>query len=433
MKIIIGHSNIDIDCLGSMALARYIYPDHKLVISRHVHPVARNLYNLYETYLKCLMPRDLEGQEVEDIVVVDTRNQKRIEEYFKFMNDFNGTIRVWDHHPSETQDIECEELFQAGYGANTTIFGMELIKRDVKISIEDATIALAGIYADTGNFTHENVRSQDFEVAAYLIENGASVGMVGKLLKVLKEKHQITLFHDILNRLTFKSISGNLVVLSYIEMEEEENGLAAVVEKVFEIENPDAIFSVFHIKKCSKNIIIARSKTDNIDLNNILSTYNGGGHKKAASATVKDKSGLLVFGMLEELLNKEIIPAKRAEDIMEHNVKFINESKTLLDASLLMEKELIAGLPVLSDVGELVGIITLRDIMKGRKKNQMESKVKVFMSKNVITTEKEVTVRDVENTLFTNNIGHLPVVKGKSLIGIITRSNLLDYFNDREC
>ncbi|MBN1499049.1 MAG: CBS domain-containing protein [Spirochaetes bacterium] len=432
MKIIVGHSNMDLDCLGSMALARYIYPDHKLVVSRLIHPVAKNLFNLYQNHLTCIYPEDLEGTEIDDIVIVDTRSRKRVDEYFRFIPDFTGKISIWDHHPAETQDIEADEIHQAAYGSNTTLIGLELIKRNSTISVEDATIGLAGIYADTGNFTHENVRSEDFEVASYLLKNGASVAMVKNLLKVLKEKYQITLFHEILNRLTYKTINGNLVLMSYIEIENNESGLAAVVEKIFEIENPDAIFCVFHVTKSSNTMIIARSKLDSINLNGILAEFGGSGHSKAASALVKKKSGMMVYGLLEEHLKSILEHAIIASDIMEKNVLTVNEEKSLIDASKLMESKMIGGLPVVSKVGQLVGYITLRDIMKGRKNNAMDSPVKCYMSRNLVTADGNTTIREVEAILYSNNIGHLPIVKGKSIVGLVTRSHLLDFFKEHD-
>ena len=56
MKIIVGHSNMDLDCIGSIVLARYIFPDYQPVKSRLIHPVAKNLQNMYKKspgFLEC--------------------------------------------------------------------------------------------------------------------------------------------------------------------------------------------------------------------------------------------------------------------------------------------------------------------------------------------------------------------------------------------
>ena len=38
MKIIVGHSNMDLDCIGSIVLAKYLFTDYMPVKSRLIHP-----------------------------------------------------------------------------------------------------------------------------------------------------------------------------------------------------------------------------------------------------------------------------------------------------------------------------------------------------------------------------------------------------------
>lgn len=427
MKIIFGHSNMDLDCFGSIALAKYLYPDHQAVQSQLIHPIARNLYNLYQNRFGFISPKDLKDHPIESIIVVDTRSKGRVSEFFKWISDFQGQIEVYDHHPSDNDDIDNAVVHIQDFGATTTILGLELMKQGLTIAPEDATIALAGIYSDTGNFQHENVKKEDFEVASYLMENGASLKLVGTFLRSLKEKHQISLFHDMLNRLTHKNINGHYIVLSYIEIEDNVGGLAAVTEKIFEIEHADAIFSVFYFKNRNNALIVARNNKDNIRLDEIMAHFGGGGHERASSALIKDQSGMMVFAMLEDHLKKSLQPAAVAEDIMITDVDVIRESMTLMEASIFLEEVNHTGAPVLSEKGEIVGFMTLRDIMKARKANQMHAPVRGFMSTNVITATRDLTIREVEEILFQNNIGHLPIAQGRSLIGMITRADYLRF------
>ena len=135
----------------------------------------KNLYNLYQNRFGFVSPKDLKDQEIEAVIVVDTRSKSRVKEYFKWIKDFKGPVQVYDHHPSDHDDIEGAQFHIEDYGANTTIIGLELMKKKVRIDPEDATIALTAIYSDTGNFQHENVKKEDFSVASYLLENNASL------------------------------------------------------------------------------------------------------------------------------------------------------------------------------------------------------------------------------------------------------------------
>lgn len=52
------------------------------------------------------------------------------------------------------------------------------------------------------------------------------------------------------------------------------------------------------------------------------------------------------------------------KDIMQKNVITVNESATIEEAALIMYKNKVGGLPVISEVGAVVGIITATDILK---------------------------------------------------------------------
>ncbi len=418
---------MDLDCFGSIALIKYLYPDYQLVQSHLIHPAARNLYNLYQNRFQFIQSKDLKGETVEKIIVVDTRAAGRVKEYFDHLKDFKGEILVYDHHPSNGDDIEGATLKYGPYGSNTTNIGLELIKQQIRIEPEDATIALTGIYADTGNFQHDTTTSEDLEVAAYLLKCGASLKVIKKFLETMSDREQISLFRDVMNRLTYKDINGHSLILSYIELQNQVSGLAAVIEKIFEVEKAEAIFCVFYFTRNNDSLIIARSAKDTIKLDKLLDYFGGGGHEKAASALIKNQSGMMTFANLEEHLKGSLKPAITAEDIMVQDVVTLKDTLTLIEASMTLEDASHTGAPVISQRGQLVGFLTLRDIMKGRKSNQMHSSVKGYMATKLVTAPKNVTIREIEELLFTNNIGHLPIVQGKSLIGIVTRTNYLDF------
>jgi tRNA nucleotidyltransferase (CCA-adding enzyme) len=433
VKIIVGHTNMDLDCIASMVLARYLFPDHTPVRSRLVHPVARNLYNLYQNHLDFLPAEQLSGQSVERVVVVDTRSLERVREFLRHLpGPFEDRdLVVFDHHSEESCDIPGAVIREKAVGANTTLLGLELLHRNLAISAEDATIALTGIYADTGNFTHENVQYGDFQVAAFCLQSGASLGLVSTFLKPLKEEHQLTVFHQLLNRLRFRSLAGHLVLLGYLELDRRVGGLSAVAEKIFEVESPDLLLMQFHFRKERQNLIVARSQRPEVDVRALLQPFGGSGHRMAASALVRQREGPELRAALEQHLASTLPPALTARRIMSADPSTLQEGQSLLEASLLLEKVGHTGAPVLGAGGELSGFLSLRDIMKGRRAGQMNAPVKAYMSRNVVSAAPDATIREVERLLFTNNIGHLPIVENGTVAGIVTRSDLLCHLGNQ--
>lgn len=429
MKIIVGHNNMDLDCIGSMVLARYLHPDHAAVRSTLVHPAAKNLLNLYGERLGFLGPADVKGQEIEGMVVVDARSADRVGEFLKG-RPLPASISVYDHHPAGENELPGAVVRATEYGSCATGLGLELAERGVKVTPEDATVALTGIYADTGNFTHANVGRADFDAAAYLLGQGASLKLVKDFLVPLKERSQVVLFHEVLGRLESRTIRGHLVQSCYLELEDEAQGLGAVVERVFEVENGEILFGFFFFKPKGKMLVIARNEVEGADLGEILAAFGGGGHRQAASATARCDDGpafaARVLGYLEEAL----APAATAADIMSAEVFTLAPEVSLLAASMFLERINHTGVPIVDERRRPVGMLTLRDIMTGRRAGQMHVPARTFMSRKLVAAAPETTVREIDELFFEHGIGHLPVVRDGALVGLVTRSDLLAYKRD---
>jgi tRNA nucleotidyltransferase (CCA-adding enzyme) len=430
MNIIIGHSNMDLDCVGSLVLAKYLYPGYKTVRSRLAHPVAKNELNLFKRELDLLVPKDLKGEYIEKVVIVDTRTTNRVKEAFEFtdqtINDVEEVI-IYDHHVADSCDIDNAKLISEPLGSNVAIMVKELISRDITISSVDATIAMAGIYGDTGSFTFETTTPEDFTAANWLLGQGANLKIVKKFLQPMKEEAQLDLFHTVMNRLEVKKIQGHYVLLSYLNLPKQQPGIGGVVEKVMDVEGPDAFFLVVAIDKGKQTLIIGRSQKDRIDINQLLKVYGGGGHRMAASAKIREYKGEEFIEQFEWHLHRSLLPSISAGTLMTQDVYTINENWTLLEASKYLEDIHHTGCPVLNDNYDLVGVITLRDISKGRQVEQMHAPVKSYMARKIETFSMDSTVREIEHLFLSKNIGHIPVVVDKKVVGIVTRNDFLSH------
>jgi tRNA nucleotidyltransferase (CCA-adding enzyme) len=425
MRIIVGHTNMDLDCLGSLALARLLYPGFRAVRSSLIHPVARNLFNLYADHLDMISVEELTNEEIEELVVVDTRSLGRIQEYVKVIDPLPGAIHVWDHHPSDSSDIPGAVMNGDMAGSNTTLLGKEAMRRGLRLGFEDATIALTGIYADTGNFTHENVSQADYEVAGWLSGQGASLNLTKTFLQTLKDESQITLFHDLLNRLTYQTVHGYLVITIYKEMERQVGGLAAVVEKIFDVESPDGLFAVFYFARENASLIIARSQQRGIDVGQLLAAFHGGGHAQASSALLKGEPGRKTFHALQACLKATLSDAVNAASMMKRDVVTLSDATTLREAAQCLEKADCTGMSVTDAAGKLCGYLSLRDIMKARRADQMNAPVRSHMIRKVVTGNPTMSLRELESLFFSHTIYDLPIVDEGRLVGVVTRDTYL--------
>ena len=432
VDIAFGHSNMDLDCLGSLILVKKLFPEHILVRSRIIHPAAYSVYNLYEDYFNCIYPKDLEKEKIDHIIIVDTSSTDRVKEYFNWIRNSDPKITIYDHHPQENCDIQGAELLGKNWGSNTSYLGKLVMERGITLGSEEATIALTGIYADTGRFIYENVCREDLVVAAWLLDMGGSLKLVKSFLETIKEDDQIEIFNQLLLLVQKKLIRGHEILVSYLEIGENVPGLAPVVEKIMDIENPDAYFAIFFVRKTRTILVIARSQRKKINLHVLLSVYGGGGHQLASSLMLRDQEGPKFYEDFMEYLRRSLIFATRAEDIMTRKVFSINENSTIMNASIFMEEVNHTGIPVLNNEGKLTGFIGLKDIMKARRVSAMNAPVRAYMKKNVVSSPPDVTMREVERIFYKHHIGHLPIVEAGALTGIVTRWDFLQYKKQRE-
>ncbi|MDR1030949.1 MAG: CBS domain-containing protein [Treponema sp.] len=425
MNIAFGHSNMDLDCLGSLLLVKKLFPEYRLVKSNLIHPAARKLHTLYQDYFDFLSPEELNGEKIDRIIIVDTCTAVRVKEYFSHIKNSDPQIRIIDHHNLESCDILGASVEGGKYGATVSYLGKLAMAQGISLSPEEATIALAGIYADTGRLIYETVQREDYEVSAYLLDMGASLRLVKSFLENIIEDEQILVLNQLLLVVQTSIIQGHTILLSYLELEDQVRGLAPVVEKIMDVENPDAYFAFFFIPKKKTLLLIARSQKASIDLHELLYRYGGGGHQSAASVTLTNQDGQGFYTQFLADLEGSLKPAVRARDIMTKPAHTIQEHISLLEAALFLESMDLTGVPVVNAQGQVSGFLSLRDIMKGRKAAQMHSPVKAYMTKNVVISDGQLTMREVERIFYKHHITHLPIVEDGKLVGIVSHWDYL--------
>ena len=432
MNIIIGHSNTDLDCLASMIAAQKLYPGYDIVMSGLLNPLAGNVVSFYITKLSFKGPADLKDQQIDNVVVVDTRSSMRVKEFFANISRVNGRITIFDHHPTDGCDIPGAELNYVKNGANTSTMVLKLMEKEIRLDSDEATIALTGIYADTQSFTTDSVTPEDFQAASYLISQGASMKLARFFLQPLKNDYQISYFHTLLNVIDRHVIKGHEVLVSYLDLPKRVNGLAAVVEQVFSVEKADAIFAMFHCQADDSTSIIARSRKKAVPVNQILSVWGGGGHEKAASATIKKTGDMNVPLMLKEELQK-LPPDRTAESIMTTPVKTIPMNVSIARAKEYLEEINHTAAPVVDDEGKMVGMMGNKNIRNAEKAGCMETMVPAYMNKKVVSINKDSTMRDIEKVFLENKYNHMPVIDDSSmLVGILTRKDFLKAIHEED-
>lgn len=128
---------------------------------------------------------------------------------------------------------------------------------------------------------------------------------------------------------------------------------------------------------------------------------------------------------------------KLVRDVMTTPVTTLDPNDKLATAADVMNLGRIRHLPVVDDEGELVGVVTQRDLFhnallkalgygaRGAQKLQGMFLVKEAMSTTVITTTPDTLLRDAAIMMLDKKIGCLPVKDGEKLVGILTEADFV--------
>lgn len=81
------------------------------------------------------------------------------------------------------------------------------------------------------------------------------------------------------------------------------------------------------------------------------------------------------------------------------------------------------GFPVVDEADQVHGVLTQRDIFASQ---QIDAQVMTLLRRPLIATLPTATLRDVADMMLREEIGRLPVMDGGRLVGIVTRSDLLE-------
>jgi len=116
------------------------------------------------------------------------------------------------------------------------------------------------------------------------------------------------------------------------------------------------------------------------------------------------------------------------KDVMNKNVKVAHSDMKITDAAKLMSRCHIGSLIIVDDKGDIIGILTERDIMVdavAKGKSLKHILIENIMTKNVITISPDKKIEEAAEMMNENRIKRLPIVDDGKVLGIITASDII--------
>ncbi|MGY3234792.1 MULTISPECIES: CBS domain-containing protein [unclassified Bradyrhizobium] len=139
----------------------------------------------------------------------------------------------------------------------------------------------------------------------------------------------------------------------------------------------------------------------------------------------------------------------RAHQIMTRSVISVTPDTSIVEAANIMLKRHVSGLTVVDNSGKLIGVVSEGDFIRrseigtGRKHgrwlrfilgsgksasdfvHEHGRKVAEVMTVSPVTITEDTALPEIVDLMERNNVKRLPVVRGEKIVGLVSRTNLL--------
>lgn len=298
--VILTHENPDGDAIGS-SLAMY---NALKAYGKNPDVIIPEYSRLFEFLPGAKdIKKESNIEEYDLAISLDCPTIKMLNGFAKYFENAKSKV-VIDHHGSNTMFGDFNFVNPDAPACSQILIVMfEYFK--IEITKEIGTCIIAGIITDTGGFAYSGVTAETFEFAAWLLNKGVKVSDVYRKVLQTTTRANFELSRIAQNRLEF--FENGKIAFTYITYEDEKKVNAGpgdyegIVEQGRTVEGVEV--SAF-IRQKDNGFKISLRSNEYVNVSDICSFFGGGGHVKAAGATVTS-------GTIEEIKEELIDQIRR--------------------------------------------------------------------------------------------------------------------------
>jgi len=216
-----------------------------------------------------------------------------------------------DHHISNTNYGDINIIDEKAASTSQVVYNC-CKTNNVDIDEDSATCMYTALVTDTGSFQYESVNDKVFEMAADLFRCGAKPDFVAKML----------FQRDRLSRLRLLAKAYNTIELccdgkvAFVEVTKEMLEITGAIKEDTDtiVNSVRAIASVeiaCMLREDDDGIKISLRSKNYADVSKIAVKYGGGGHIRAAGATIKNEFD---FHKVKEMLKNDLKEALKENE-----------------------------------------------------------------------------------------------------------------------
>jgi phosphoesterase RecJ-like protein len=199
---------------------------------------------------------------------------------------------VIDHHASNDSAGEADWI-EPHSAATCEMVTLLATRLGIPLTAGEGTLAaalMAGVVMDTATFAHPNATPRTLAVAAALVEAGAPLSDISRRLYRSKPTVQLQLFGRVLERLQ-TSGDGRVVWSTMLDADLEATGTISshsegIIDLLAQAVECEVAILFKEAEQGSATRVSVRTKPGGVDATVLTGAFGGGGHARAAGASV---------------------------------------------------------------------------------------------------------------------------------------------------
>ena len=284
---IITHVNPDGDAYGSVLGLMHLLDEAAIRADGFIEDDRQSKYSFLPGYDRLLRDAVSDGTtHYECCFVLDCASLDRISRFEDIIRSSDKVVNI-DHHVSNTLFGDVQ-LVQPNRSSTAEMISDLAIAAFGRMEAKAATCLLTGMITDTGGFAYENVSASTFRMAAELLEFGADHPNIHLHLYQNRPMQNARLLSRMIESMElFAEETVAVLTVSIHELEKFEVAYEDLDECVEFVRDLKGIECAVLLKERSsvETKVSFRSKKW-LDVNKVAGRLGGGGHKRAAGATL---------------------------------------------------------------------------------------------------------------------------------------------------
>ncbi|MFN7348209.1 MAG: DHH family phosphoesterase, partial [Dolichospermum sp.] len=327
MDLILCHTTADFDALGAAVGLTCLQPGSKIVLTGGAHPPVRDFLALHRDEYPLIERRSVIPEKIRSLTVVDTQKRDRLGKAAIWFDLANvEEIIIYDHHLEQKRDIPSTESYIEEVGATTTLMVERLQKSNISLNSAQATVMALGIHVDTGSLTYKQSTARDALALGWLMQQGANLSVISTYRDPGLSPQLQQLLSQALENLEYLCLRGYTIAWVTIKTDSFVPGLSGLASEIIDLTETDAVLLANEYPLSEEDwrlTVIGRTQIPQTNLNQLFTSYGGGGHSQAASLNLRTTDSQAILQQLLDGLKGQIPHPPIARDLMSSPVRTI--------------------------------------------------------------------------------------------------------------